>query len=267
MASGGLLALVLAGGGVFVSSQGAQASQPHSARTPARIVIGKAPTIERSIISRSLTSIGADSIWDVTLGDPPGGVVPLDGYPGDRWLYIEVPVGANETDIQVKQDWEAANLAGATRNDALAKGAPAPFGYSIIGIRPDGTKSDPVEIVTGALPDDPVKPIIDVAAQESEIENAAKALGLDVRSLTFSGSDNAPVVVLQTGEDPSNLIARWPTVLQTITGYLPETPWFLEIDDSAGQPLRALANSPISGDVAGWTRPDLRQLEVDLGHS
>lgn len=232
---------------------------------PPVVQVENAPQAEVSVIRTAATDIDADLVTAIRLGDPPAGTEPLAGYPGDRWLYIDVRVDQQPAP-RVKQDWEAAMLAGRIRTFAAAARLPIPFGYSTVGVLPDSTRLEPIEIVIGSPIALEEEPVVDLAAEASRISELAQTLGLHVRAMRFKGDHSAPDVRLQTDEKGSALVSRWTDVLSTLFGSEPNTPWLLEIDDSDGAPVRLLANAPMTAGTTGWTRPDLRLLERDLGH-
>jgi hypothetical protein len=229
------------------------------------VQVENAPQAEASVIRTAATGVDADLVTAVTLGDPPSGTEPLAGYPGDRWLYIDVAIAQPQAP-RVKQDWEAAMLAGSVRGSTASAGLPIPFGYSTIGVLPDGTRLEPVEIVIGSPITIEEAAVTDQAAEANRISELAQHLGLHVGGLRFKGGHSAPDVRLQTADSGSALISQWTDVVQTLFGSEPNTPWLLEIDDPGGAPIRLLANSPTTAGTTGWTRPDLRMLERDLGH-
>jgi hypothetical protein len=205
--------------------------------------------------------VGTSLVTAVQLGDPPDSqFVPLPGYPGDRWLYIDVQL-ADAQGCRVEQDWQAARLAGAVRNAAAAAGLPIPFGYTITGVLPNGSRLAAISIAIGApIGTEPVV-VSDQAAEAGQIRQAVAAAGLQLRSLAFVGADGAAIVQTQASGAADGVVQDWMSALQQIVGPRPDSAWLFEIDNADGSPIKALANSPSTAGTNGWVEPDLRVLD------
>jgi hypothetical protein len=234
---------------------------------PPTVDVGSAPSAEAGLIRASDEKVGSDLVTAIRLGDPPDTeFTPLDGYPGDRWLYINVAIG-DAQGCRVEQDWEAARLAGDVRNAAATAQLPIPFGYSVIGVLPDGSLLPAVSIAIGAPIGTEPAATHDRAAEVARLQGAAAANGLQVTSLGFTGTDGAVIVRLQATGSPNDVVLQFPEIVQQLLGDRPDSAWLLEIDGPDGTPIEALANSPSTAGANGWVRPDLRQLDVDSGNA
>lgn len=228
------------------------------------VTVKSASPAEAALIQASASALEADLIDAVSIGNPPEGFVPLEGYPGDTWLYIDVRLSdADPEGMRVTQDWQAARLAGEIRNAAAAANLPIPFGYSMTGILPDGTTTEPISIAIGAPLGTHAPPILDQAAAAARMEQAVSDLGLSLRSVEFKG-DAAVMVRVETRDEPTRAIERWPEILQGLVGDNKEGAWLVEIANANGRPIKALAHSPATAGADGWTRPDLREFEVQM---
>ena len=180
--------------------------------------VGTAPAAEADLIRTSAARVGTTLVRAIRLGDPPDPTfTPLAGYPGDRWLYVDVGIPDAQS-CRVQQDWEAARLAGDVRNAAAAAGLPTPFGYSIVGVLGDGTRLQPVSIVIGAPIGTAAGVTTDRAAEVARIHQAAAAAGLSMRSLVFAGADGASIVRVQSSGSRADTVRRFPALLQKLEG-------------------------------------------------
>lgn len=229
------------------------------------VSVAGAPAEEATLIEGAVAALGADLVMAVRLdAAPQANFESPEGIPGDRWLYVDVATSATNVH-DIEQFWQVARLAGEVRTTALAHGLPAPHGYSIIRVLPDGTLLEPFEIALGVASAKARAP--EETSERKRIEEAAAARGLTILSMEFQGTDFATIVRLQTAEDPRGLLKRWGEIRQTVIGDRETSPWFIEIVDADGSPLRVLATSPATGGGSGWTRPDLRAYELELRES
>jgi hypothetical protein len=226
--------------------------------------VENASAAEVDLIRAAAQRVGATLVTAVRLAGPPDSeFTPLAGYPGDRWLYVEVRL-ADPQSCRVEQDWQAARLAGAVRNAAAAAALPIPFGYTIIGVFPDGSRAEPISIAIGApIGTEPVA-LPDRAAEAARIHRAVAAAGLQLRLLEFAGVDGAAVLRTQAVGAADDLARDWPGLLQQIVGNRPDSAWLVEIDGADGAPIKAFANSPSTAGTNGWTRPDLRVIDREV---
>jgi len=234
---------------------------------PPSVDVGSAPAAEAGLIRASAAKVNAALVTAIRLGDPPDSeFTPLAGYPGDRWLYIDVGIN-NAQGCRVEQDWEAARLAGDVRNAAAQAQLPIPFGYSIIGVLPDGSLLPAVSISIGATIGTEPIPIQDHAAEAVRLRAAAVSEGLQVTSLEFTGTDSAVIAQVQSSGSADDVVLQFPQTVDNLFGDHPDSAWLLEIDGADGAPVEALANSPSTAGANGWVRPDLRLLDVQSGNA
>jgi hypothetical protein len=228
--------------------------------------VGNAPAAEADLIRTSAAHVGTTLVTAVRLGDPPDPTfTPLAGYPGDRWLYVDVSI-PDAQGCRVQQDWEAARLAGEVRNAAAAAGLPTPFGYSIVGVLADGTRIQPVSIVIGAPIGTAAGGTPDRAAEVARIHQAAAATGLSVRSLVFAGMDGASIVRAQGSGSRADTVRRFPALLQQLEGRRSAHAWLVEVDGPDGAPIKVFANSPTTAGANGWIAPDLRMADLEASN-
>jgi hypothetical protein len=228
--------------------------------------VGNAPAAEADLIRTSAARVGTTLVSAIRLGDPPDPTfTPLAGYPGDRWLYVDVGIPDAQS-CRVQQDWEAARLAGDVRNAAAAAGLPTPFGYSVVGVLGDGTRLQPVSIVIGAPIGTAAGVTPDRAAEAARIHQAAAAAGLSVRSLVFAGADGASIVRARGSGSRADTVRRFPTLLLQLEGRRGAYAWLVEVDGPDGVPIKAFANSPTTAGANGWIAPDLRIADLEASN-
>jgi hypothetical protein len=275
----GIVALALAALLVGVASgglrlrQNSTTQQPTASRCTAPAVsgepavdVGNAPVAEADLIRASARGVATTLVRAIRLGDPPDPTfTPLSGYPGDRWLYVDVNL-PDSRGCRVQQDWEAARVAGDVRNAAAAAGLPTPFGYSTIGVLPDGARLEPVSIVIGAPIGTNVGVTPDRAAETARIHQEAAAVGLSVRSLVFAGADGASIVRVRGSGARADTVRRFPALLQQLEGRRSSHAWLIEVDGADGAPIKVFANSPTTAGATGWIAPDLRIADLEASN-
>jgi hypothetical protein len=230
------------------------------------IEVGDAPAAEADLIRTSARRVGTTLVKAIRLGDPPdASFTPLAGYPGDRWLYVDVSI-PDPQGCRVQQDWEAARVAGDIRNAAAAAGLPTPFGYSIAGVLADGTRLQPVSIVIGAPIGTTAGGTSDRAAEAARVHRAAAAAGLSVRSLVFAGADGASILRARGSGSREDTVRRFPALLQQLEDSQSAHAWLVEVDGPDGAPIKAFANSPTTAGANGWIAPDLRIPDLEASN-
>lgn len=251
------------GGGIGVTESGGTGAAALQDLVTLTIDPG-VPPAEAAVIQAAAEGVGADQVTHVALGDPPDpGFKPLEGLPGTSWLSIEVPV-AGEQQSQVLQDWQAARLAGAVRNETIATGLSVPFGYSIVPRLPDGSTLEPISIQIGSAPGTG-SVSTDPSKETERLEDVAGRLGLEIDGLAFHGEDNAVVLSLRTSDDPKVFLKRWvDEVLPALFGERMASAWYVEIADADGELVEAVGNSPETGGSTYWIRPSLRDYWLEL---
>jgi hypothetical protein len=262
VASGGLRSRPKA---AALHTTAADCTAPAAAGEPA-IDIGSAPAAEADLIRTSASRVGTTLVRAIRLGDPPDPTfTPLAGYPGDRWLYVDVSI-SDAQGCRVHQDWEAARVAGDVRNAAAAAGLPIPFGYSIVGVLADGARLQPVSIVIGAPLGTAAAVTPDRAAEAARVHQAAAAAGLSVRSLVFAGVDGASVLHTRASGSRADTVRRFPALLQQLEGRRSAHAWLVEVDGPDGAPIKAFGNSPSTAGANGWIAADLRVTDLEASN-
>lgn len=262
---GVLVAGVAVGKGA--SSKGAAASTvaacvgASSAIRAPDVAVENAPVSEADLIRAAARQLGTTTISAIRLANPPDAeFTALPGYPGDRWLYIDVRV-PDSAACRVEQDWQAARLAGAVRNAAAVAGLPTPFGYTAAAVLPDGTRGDAFSISIGS-PIGTEAPLPDQTAEAARIQGAVAAAGLVLRSLAFTGADGAAVIRVEAAGPAPEIVQRWTSLIQQVVGSRSNGAWLVEVDDGTGSAVKVFANSPSTAGAIGWTRPDLRLVDL-----
>jgi hypothetical protein len=257
-----LFALLATACGGVAAEHGAQRSlQRLATHVSVRVAVRSAPAVEAGLIRTAAKEVGATHVTAIRLDRPPPGVRRLAAYGGSRWLYENVQLTDPQADgMQVDQDWQAARVAGRVRDDARSAGLPTPFGYTVTGVLPSGQQLEPFSIVFGELEEGPGPG----APSAARLVRAVASLGLHHLQAVLSGADNALIIRARTDEVPQTFLEHWPDVLQGLVRGNAQRPWLVEIDDSQGQPIKAFAFSPSTNGADGWTRPDLREYEVQL---
>jgi hypothetical protein len=259
-------ALLLSGCGAVDSDQGPSQENSRGNESPghAKAVEVDAAGSQRDV--ELLTQVASEGDAQFTLamelGDPPGeNLVPLEGFVGKRWLHMDVSINDPEGN-RAEAYWEASMIAGDVRATAAAEGLDAPFGYSITGVLPDGTREEPYEIMIGAPISDQPRVVKDPEAESVRIQEATRDLGLKLDAVEFKGTEPALVVRVSAEEDRRSVIDRWREILQGLIGEHQSASWYVEVADADNRVIKAIGQAETSGAVRAWTAPDLREYEL-----
>lgn len=219
-------------------------------------VVGDSP--EAALLREVMSGVSPGVLESATLGGDPS-VDPVDQAQipaGATWVYFTVPTASVGQVTELKQDWLSSLVAGAYKDEAASQGFPHLDGYSIRGLSAgsvDPTVGGDFRIGLGAS-----EPITDAspAALESEISDRLKTTPFKLVSFSVESPDrNAPVVVVQTNDSAA---ASGRIDLSSIFGDpFQYEGFYLQINNSAGKPVRIYEQSSRTQISAGWTDPGI----------
>jgi hypothetical protein len=239
------------------SAFGGQSSPAPIAYTP---TIGHTSSLRGAdtpgkIISAIVAMAGAHDISRAELAAPP----PASGAPSGTYLHFTVDAPAADQRAD-RGEWEAAVLAGAVADAFVSHGFPRIVGATVDVRLADGKV---VPNVSGGMGDVvPGQSFSDASdnAIASEVRSKLPAFGLTPVSISILHADQpAPAVVAKTS-NPTAAAANAEATVISLFGRQPPhyEGYYLEVEDSSGNPVYIASASFRSGIGGTWFRDSVR---------